>query len=353
MPSSNSGHDSAASVYPNDNASPHFNELAGKADVLHIDHKRFEELRNAAVPITAELVGKNKTVFAIVVDNPDWTNLADNSGISVKPDCILVDATADDTWILYERLEARVPYVSIPQTHVIAAIWLLRKKKFTGLPSDYFWHYDGADVEQWCPSEADVRKIFSVALGACWLLVHDRVHAIEINLGQDRQHYRLEIEEDLSIVDALTHLRNGSHVRRSMPLLEGFARSLLGAITDKLNARSEKRQTYSRKDEMNNDNYGPALRQLKEALDLTPLEASHLAEGYSDNSLSGPAEFSVGLKRSLSHPALSQKLGAKKMSKFRGEIEQLLREVKSVLVSGGPDALGRYLDSHPVQRYLR
>lgn len=98
--------------------------------------------------------------------------------------------------------------------------------------------------------------------------------------------------------------------------------------------------------------YGPGLSKLKELLELDDAEVAALAVGYSDAELSGPVEFIMTLSSKTTTPHIASRFSAKAAAKLQREIKKLLREVRTVLLAGGPRALGRYLDMHPFRRYL-
>lgn len=99
--------------------------------------------------------------------------------------------------------------------------------------------------------------------------------------------------------------------------------------------------------------YGANLDALTALLELTEAEADHLAEGYSERTLSGPTIFVTDFLQQAHDPNFELRFGSKKAQRLKREAKALLREVKAVLLGGGPDALLRYLDAHPLQRYLK
>ncbi len=99
--------------------------------------------------------------------------------------------------------------------------------------------------------------------------------------------------------------------------------------------------------------YGENLNALKALLDLTDAEVDHLAEGYSEVALTGPAIFVTDFLQQSRNPDFALRFGVKKAQQLEREAKALLREVKAVLVGGGPEALLRYLDNHPLQQYLK
>ena len=96
---------------------------------------------------------------------------------------------------------------------------------------------------------------------------------------------------------------------------------------------------------------GPGLRSLQRTLGLNESEVNLLAERYPDKELAGPAEFIRLMVTASSNPALSKMLGGKTQN-FKEVLQDLLVNVKAVLLSGGPAALDKYLQDHPFMKHL-
>jgi|GEM_PF-2465442 len=102
------------------------------------------------------------------------------------------------------------------------------------------------------------------------------------------------------------------------------------------------------------DEPGPGLRSLQKSLGLNDSEVNLIAQRHPDKDLLGPAQFVSMMVAASSNPSLSRLLGgqANNADKLRTELLDLLINVKQILISDGPVALGKFLDNHPYIKNL-
>jgi hypothetical protein len=199
-------------AYLNDHAEAEFTLLAGSVDMLHLPAKTYRELeQDSSIEFDPQLAKRARTAVAVTAHSPDFAAI--NSVPSVSSECIVLDARRDDLWVLFEQSRFK-KLLGGPSRQVTGAIWLLEENVFSSLPSDKFGRFVGEEIERWSMSKADVLRVFSVALGACWLVQHDRVIVSALDSVGDQKHFRLEIPENLSAVDAIQDVLNGRHIRR-------------------------------------------------------------------------------------------------------------------------------------------